>query len=88
MRKLGKRRLTLLLRRPMPTIPTSLADWPLEIDDDGRRLTYTFRADAEGAGISVLLARLAELGVDYKDLNTSASTLEDIFVSLVGPAEG
>ena len=84
MRKLGKRRLTLTLRTPLSAIPGTLADWPLELDDQGRRLTYSFRSDAQGAGIPVLLRRLGELGVDYKDLDTSASTLEDIFVDLIG----
>jgi ABC-2 type transport system ATP-binding protein len=84
MRKLGKRRLTLTLRTPMSAIPAALADWPLELDDNGRRLIYSFGADGEGAGIPVLLGRLGQLGVDYKDLDTSASTLEDIFVDLIG----
>jgi ABC-2 type transport system ATP-binding protein len=84
MRKLGKRRVTLTLRTPMAEIPASLADWALELNDDGRRLTYNFSADAEGAGIPDLLARLGELDVRYKDLDTSASTLEDIFVDLIG----
>jgi ABC-2 type transport system ATP-binding protein len=84
MRKLGKRLVTLTLRAPMAEIPASLADWGLELGDDGRRLTYNFRADAEGAGIPDLLARLGELDVRYKDLDTSASTLEDIFVDLIG----
>jgi ABC-2 type transport system ATP-binding protein len=84
MRKLGKRRLTLTLRAQMSTIPPALADWPLELGDNGCRLTYSFSADAEGAGIPVLLERLGQLGVDYKDLDTSSSTLEDIFVDLIG----
>ncbi len=84
MRKLGKRRVTLTLRTPMAAIPTSLAEWGLELSDDRRRLTYNFSADAEGAGIPDLLGRLGELDVRYKDLETSASTLEDIFVDLIG----
>jgi ABC-2 type transport system ATP-binding protein len=86
MHKFGKRRLTLTLREPMHGLPASLADWPLELDESGRRLTYSFDADSEGAGIPVLLRRLGELGVDFKDLDTSTSTLEDIFISLVGRA--
>jgi ABC-2 type transport system ATP-binding protein len=84
MRKLGKRRLTLTLREPLSELPASLADWPLELDQDGRRLAYTFNADAEGAGIPRLLGRLGELGIDFRDLETSTSTLEDIFIDLVG----
>jgi ABC-2 type transport system ATP-binding protein len=86
MRKFGKRRLTLTLRKPMHGLPAALADWRLELDEDGRRLTYSFDADSEGAGIPVLLRRLGELGVDFRDLETSTSTLEDIFISLVGRA--
>src|SRR5947209_5242257 len=65
MRKLGKRRLTLTLQKPMAAIPASLADWPLQLDDGGRRLTYNFSADAEDAGIAVLLAQLGQLGVGF-----------------------
>jgi ABC-2 type transport system ATP-binding protein len=86
MRKFGKRRLTLMLRKPMHGLPAALADWRLELDENGRRLTYCFDADSEGAGIPVLLRRLGELGVDFRDLETSTSTLEDIFISLVGRA--
>jgi len=84
MRKLGKRRLTLTLHQPMAELPASLAGWPLELDQSGQRLTYTFTADGEGAGIPRLLERLGELGVDFRDLETSTSTLEDIFIDLVG----
>jgi ABC-2 type transport system ATP-binding protein len=84
MRKLGKRHLTLTLRKPMDRLPPELADWPLELGENGRRLIYTFNADAEGASIPLLLRRLGGLGVDYRDLETSASTLEDIFIDLVG----
>jgi len=84
MRKLGKRRLTLTLRKPMSALPAALADWPLELDENGQRLTYVFDAEAEGAGIPLLLGRLGELGVDFRDLETSTSTLEDIFIDLVG----
>ena len=86
MHKFGKRRLTLTLREPMHGLPAALVDWSLELDESGRRLTYSFDADSDGAGIPVLLRRLGELGVDFKDLDTSTSTLEDIFISLVGRA--
>ena len=84
MRKLGKRKITLTLREPLSAIPSALAGWPLELHDGGRRLTYSFSADVEGAGIPVLLKRLNESGVDYKDLESSSSTLEDIFIDLIG----
>jgi ABC-2 type transport system ATP-binding protein len=86
MHKFGKRRLTLTLRQPMDELPVALAEWTLALDDSGRKLTYSFDADSQGAGIPVLLRRLGELGVDFKDLDTSSSTLEDIFISLVGRA--
>jgi ABC-2 type transport system ATP-binding protein len=86
MRKLGKRRLTLSLRRPLPAVPPGLAGWPLELEDGGRRLSYRFDASADDTGVSTLLRRLVELGFDFKDLETTSSSLEDIFVDIVGRA--
>jgi ABC-2 type transport system ATP-binding protein len=86
MRKLGKRRLTLALQKPLPALPKELAGWPLELEDDGLRLSYRFDAAAEDTGVPTLLRRLGEIGVDFKDLDTSTTTLEDIFVDLVGRA--
>ena len=74
MRKLGKRRLTLALHEPLPALPTELAGWPLELEDDGRRLSYRFDAAAEDTGVPTLLRRLSEIGVDFKDLDTSTTT--------------
>jgi ABC-2 type transport system ATP-binding protein len=84
MRKFGKRRLALALQRPMSAIPPQLSNWSLELEDDGRRLVYDFDAKAEEPGISSLLRRIGELGIEFKDLDASRSSLEDIFVSLVG----
>jgi ABC-2 type transport system ATP-binding protein len=86
MRKLGKRRLTLSLRRPLPAVPPGLEGWPLELEDGGRRLSYRFDASADDTGVSTLLRRLVELGFDFKDLETTSSSLEDIFVDIVGRA--
>jgi len=83
MQKLGKRRLTLVLQRPMEAVPPELGDWPLALQADGHQLVYTFEANAEGTGMPGLLLRLGELGIDFKDLETERSSLEDIFVSLV-----
>lgn len=83
MRKLGKKQLTLQLQSPLEAIPARLADYPLELAADGHELVYTFDAQAEETGIAGLLRRLSEEGVDFKDLHTSQSSLEDIFVSLV-----
>jgi ABC-2 type transport system ATP-binding protein len=86
MRKLGKRRLTLALHEPLPALPEELAGWPLELEDGGRRLSYRFDASAEDTGVPTLLRRLSEIGVDFTDLDTTTTTLEDIFVDLVGRA--
>jgi ABC-2 type transport system ATP-binding protein len=86
MRKLGKRRLTLALQKPLLALPSELAGWPLELEDNGRRLSYRFSAGAEDTGVPTLLRRLNEIGVDFKDLDTSSTSLEDIFVDLVGRA--
>jgi ABC-2 type transport system ATP-binding protein len=83
MRKLGKKQLTLQLQSPLETVPAALSSYPLELASDGHELIYTFDAQAEETGIADLLRRLGEQGVDFKDLHTSQSSLEDIFVSLV-----
>ena len=84
MAKLGRRRLTLHLQSPLAEISASLADYPLELVENGMRLTYTFDAKAETTGIASLMRRLSEAGVDFEDLQTDQSSLEDIFVGLVG----
>jgi ABC-2 type transport system ATP-binding protein len=83
MRKLGKKQLSLHLQTPLAAPPASLHDYALELSSDGETLTYTFDATAEDTGIAGLLRRLGELNIDFKDLQTSQSSLEDIFVSLV-----
>ena len=83
MRKLGKKQLTLQLQSPLEALPAKLSDYALELGKDGTELIYTFDAQAEETGIANLLRRLGEEGVDFKDLHTSQSSLEDIFVSLV-----
>src|SRR3546814_8346392 len=83
MRKLGKRQLTLQLQAPLPQLPAGLDDLPLELSDDGHTLVYTFDIQAEDTGIAGLLRRLSQLGIDFTDLRSSESSLEEIFVSLV-----
>jgi ABC-2 type transport system ATP-binding protein len=83
MAKLGKKQLTLQLRTPLETIPAELAGQPLELGDEGHALTYTFDGQQAETGIAALLKRLGDLGIDFKDLQTNQSSLEDIFVSLV-----
>jgi ABC-2 type transport system ATP-binding protein len=83
MRKLGKKQLTLHLQEPLAAVPEGLAGYELSLGADGAELTYTFDAQAEHTGIADLLRRLTERGIDFKDLRTQESSLEDIFVSLV-----
>jgi ABC-2 type transport system ATP-binding protein len=83
MQKLGKKQLILHLQNKLERIPSGLADYSLELSHDGYELTYTFDAQHEHTGITVLLKRLGELGIDFKDLQTRQSSLEEIFVSLV-----
>ncbi len=83
MRKLGKKQLTLSLQAPLAELPPALAGLPLELVDDGATLVYTFDVQAEDTGIGPLLRRLNELGIDFKDLHSSESSLEEIFVNLV-----
>jgi ABC-2 type transport system ATP-binding protein len=83
MRKLGKKQLTLYLHNALHEVPASLADLKLELADSGNQLVYTFDAQTQTTGIAGVLRRVNESGVDFKDLHTSESSLEDIFVSLV-----
>ncbi|HSX64626.1 MAG TPA: ABC transporter ATP-binding protein [Pseudoxanthomonas sp.] len=83
MRKLGKKQLTLQLHQPLQDIPAELSTLPLELADDGHALVYTFDAQSEETGIAGLLKRLGDLGIDFKDLHSSESSLEEIFVNLV-----
>ena len=83
MDKLGKRQLTLHLQSPLERIPAGLTQYPLELSVDGSQLTYTFSTRGEQTGISDLLQQLAQHGISFKDLQSSQSSLEDIFVNLV-----
>jgi len=86
MRKLGKKQLTLELRNPLEKLPDALAGLKLELTGEGRSLVYTFDTQSDETGIAALLRQLAEHGIDFKNLHSSESSLEDIFVSLVGAA--
>ena len=83
MRKLGKKQLSLQLQAPLQALPEGLAHESLTLAQDGNELIYTFDAQAEDTGIAALLKRLSEHGIEFKDLNTSQSSLEEIFVNLV-----
>ncbi len=84
MRRLGKRTLDLTLTEPLDTVPEALADWQATLERDGQVLRYVFNATDEHTGIPSFLRRVQELGIGFKDLETAKSSLEDIFVDLVG----
>jgi ABC-2 type transport system ATP-binding protein len=81
--KLGKKQLTLTLHQPLNSIPDSLANFPIELSADCCTLIYTFDAQKEHSGIPELLRQLDKLDIDFKDLHSSESSLEEIFVNLV-----
>lgn len=83
MRKLGRRELTLHLREPLSALPDDLVQPALSLTAGGHGLVYVFDTQAEDTGIADLLRRLAGKGIEVKDLQTSDSSLEDIFVGLV-----
>jgi len=83
MNKLGKKQLQLTLQKPLTSIPADLDGYSLELSADGNVLIYTFDTQKEHTGISELLRQLGKLDIDFKDLHSSQSSLEDIFVSLV-----
>ena len=83
MKKLGKKTLTLNLQEPLAAIPAELSEWSPTLKADGHELEYVFDSNLEQTGVPSLLRRLSDLGIAFRDLNTSQSSLEDIFVSLV-----
>jgi ABC-2 type transport system ATP-binding protein len=83
MRKLGKKQLTLTLQQPLPSLPATLAGLPLELAQDGSELVYSFDTQVHDTGIAPLLRKLQDAGIEFKDLHTAESSLEEIFVSLV-----
>jgi ABC-2 type transport system ATP-binding protein len=83
MAKLGKKQLHLHLQRPLRDIPTALARYPLTLADEGNELIYTFDTQSKETGIAELMRALSDHAIDFKDLRSSESSLEEIFVSLV-----
>jgi ABC-2 type transport system ATP-binding protein len=83
MDKLGKRELRLHLQSPLQSVPGKLSDYPLELAADGYQLVYSFDTHSEHSGIPELLRRLDDLGIDFRDLESRQSSLEEIFVNLV-----
>ena len=83
MRNLGKKQLTLHLQAPLAEIPAALGDYQLELAGEGNDLVFTYDSRGERTGITALLADLGSAGIRFKDLQTSQSSLEEIFVNLV-----
>ena len=83
MRELGKKQLSLLLNEPLGEIPRPLSGYGLELGDDGNELIFTYDSQQERTGITSLLGELDKAGITFHDLNTSQSSLEEIFVDLV-----
>jgi ABC-2 type transport system ATP-binding protein len=83
MTKLGKKQLTLHLQRRLDSVPAGLADYQLDLSANGNELVYTFDAQRDRTGIAALMKQLSELGIDFKDLKTKESSLEEIFVGLL-----
>jgi ABC-2 type transport system ATP-binding protein len=83
MRKLGKKQLSLQLQQPIAAVPETLTSFDLRLSTAGDEIVYTYDTQAERTGITTLLQGLAEAGIRFRDLSTSQSSLEDIFVSLV-----
>jgi ABC-2 type transport system ATP-binding protein len=83
MHKLGKKQMVLQLHQAIDHVPASLKEFHLELTNEGTELIYHYDTQAEQTGIASLLAALNHAGLDFKDLHTTQSSLEDIFVSLV-----
>jgi ABC-2 type transport system ATP-binding protein len=83
MRKLGKKQLTLHLQNKLERVPPELADYRLELSSGGAELIYTYDTQGERPSIAALLEDLDRLRIRFRDLQTTQSSLEDIFVSLV-----
>ncbi len=83
MRELGKKQLFLLLNEPLAEIPPALSQFGLELGEGGNELVYTYDSQRERTGITTLLGELEKEGIAFHDLNTSQSSLEEIFVDLV-----
>lgn len=83
MQKLGKKQLIVELKEPTTTIPEILRQYHIELSDEGSTLTYTYDTKGDGTGITSLLQTINKAGLTLKDIKTTQSSLEDIFVDLV-----
>ncbi|BBM02020.1 ABC transporter ATP-binding protein [Microbulbifer sp. GL-2] len=86
MQKMGEKELSLNLPEPLQKIPDALADLPLSLNGDGSQLVYRFDVKSEDTGIAEFLRRLNAANIDFRDLHTRESSLEEIFVTLVNGA--
>ena len=84
MQKLGRKQLSLELAEPIKLLPDSLSRFQLSLSQDGSCLTYEYEGNGEQSQIADLLSALASAGIHFKDISTRQSSLEDIFVALVG----
>jgi ABC-2 type transport system ATP-binding protein len=84
MRSLGTKQLRVRLAQPLTAIPAGLSQWQLALDGGGNQLELTYDAHQERTGAPALLQRLGELGIEYRDVETRQTSLEEIFVKLVG----
>lgn len=84
MKKLGKKQLSLVLQTPLESVPAELSPFKVELSADRSQLNYTFDSQGDQTGIASLIKKMNDLGIDFKDLNTSESSLEEIFVKLIG----
>ena len=83
MLELGRKQLSLCLNEPLGEVPSTLSEYGLELSDDGNELVFTYDSQQERTGITKLLSELDYAGITFHDLNTSQSSLEEIFVGLV-----
>jgi ABC-2 type transport system ATP-binding protein len=86
MRKLGKKQLTIELQSTLGAVPAELDKYRLSLAADGRELVYHYDTRGERTGITSLLSDLSRTGIRMRDLRTTQSSLEDIFVDLVRQA--
>ena len=87
MRDLGKKQLVLHLQEPLAKVPSELAGYGLELSENCRDLTYTYDTKRDSTGITALLGELRAADIHFNDLQTSQSSLEDIFVDLVNKGQ-
>ena len=88
MRKLGKKKLSLHLQKPLDAVPADLTAHNLALVDGGKELVFTYDTQGERTGVTALLADLNRLGIRFRDLHTTQSSLEDIFIDLVSQRPG